>query len=1343
MGWIERGARFLSEVNREFTLEGRGLGEPPEPVPEAPPDPSSPGPATAFRLAASPLPFLADTCRCLVPALFSQRVLNFLHSADCRSAEPQRSAAVPGFAALAGIQASYGFLLQELEANSLEAAEHPSDLFFNSGRVGEALRRLHDARLNRLLVNGNDREDPEILRLEAQQDHALEDLRRLRALQEDPPQGAAAWEEYFQWAREAGPRLDAVYGEIEVPLSQGGSNLEDLFAESAYLAAYEDIYREIASAPADSACPADRPALREGLYRLWNQTPAPDGTSYLAGAGRRRLAEILLGEERFPEAEEWREIFPEAPEAFSGGTRGALEAFRFLSLRHLGQLDEWNRRERGRARTEALEAGHSQTELESVGRFFEAAERVVTHQIRELRAWEIPADETQALAELSGLLEAMTSVRMRTRYAREHLPFLHLRAARWAGLDGGETWSRMRRLAEALPLDYEGLGAAYLLPSPTEILREGSFLSRSMQLSLAQQFTRDLDAVHGVIAGLDQVVGPNFLDDVILGNAAVSLVGPELERGADAAFLEELLGLRGRYHQALDELAALGEAEDDAAAWERGASLFETLGELHQASLFGDLSYQQTRTWQLLRDRETVEAGVLDAVASFGGAYLASFLTRLPSLLRIARGMGDMLRETRIFQSLRPSFQRSLLNGFRVYGAAAPEAFFQSGLSTLLRGMAAYDAAADRADRGLADAFLEGMSFVFFQRRLRPLFSRLTAPWARLERAIVRWGEGRASPLRQAGTFLGSEASRLGFHLTQLGTETLIFSLYRLRDLSLQWLAGISPDWERAFSTEAFAEDALNVLQEYVTERPAELLGRLSARVVGAPAAQALVDEVAVSRALVRSEEFSEYPPPWRVQRLRIYRDQLADLRALLESHGQSFEDLRPIGSADPDLYQALQDLDRELSLVEASRRGEEAESRRWLEENYVGPEPLASPQPTTGPEASLGLAAGWWMPALGETSELPGLGLSIFGGLILAGFWSSLFRTRVPATFSELLRRSRSQPGGLPARDPSLATNSVYQMSPEEVLRRYPTTIPLSWREFPLESRVDGAARVFFTGRIFGIGSGKTAYEAFRIDAEDRYRRVCVVVADHRSIPGEGFRPWDPKEVEQYEAQIRWVAEHGLGRVEYYGTLALPGGHVGFVTNIAPGLIVNEKENYSQIGTWIREETLRDLATLLRDWGRLGGGVAGDFQFNVGPDGLVYMLDFDNVFGRGTPGQAWERGIGYLRSAWLQAGRAEGEFEEMRRRVEEELPVRDSFVQPDIFEVMQELRREFPQEAAWRFPTPEEQAEFENGLAREAQAAFPVFQETGIFMRPEELEKWEAEVRNFLIERFRRRLRP
>ena len=1343
MGWIERGGRFLSGVDREFTLEGRGLGEPPEAVPEAPPDPSSPGPTNAFRLATSPLPFLADTCRCLVPALFSQRVLNFLHSAGCRGDEVERSSAVPGFSALVGIQASYGFLLQELEGNSLEAAAHPSDLFFNSGRVGEALLRLHDARLDRLLVNGNDREDPEVLRLEALHGQALEDLRRLRALQEDPPQDAAAWEAYLRWAREAAPRLDAVYGELEVPLSQGGSNLDDLFAESAYLAAYQDIYREIASAPADSACPADLPALREGLYRLWTQTPAPDGVPYLTGAGRRRLAEILLGEERFPEAEEWREIFPEFSEAFSGGTRGALEAFRFLSLRHLGQLDEWNRRERGRARTEALEAGHSETELESVGGFFEAAERVVTHQIRELRAWEIPADEARALTELSGVLEAMTSVRMRTRYAREHLPFLHLRAARWAGPDGGETWSRMRRLAEGLPLDYEGLGAAYLLPTAAEVLREGSFLSRSMQLSLAQQFTRDLDAVHGVIAGLDRVVGPNFLDDVILGNAAVSLVGPELDRGADAAFLEELLGLRQRYHQALDELAALGEAEGGAAAWERGASLFETLGELHRASLFGDLSYQQTRTWQLLRDRETIQACVLDAVASFGGAYLASFLTRLPSIVRIARGMEGMLRETRIFQSLRPSFQRGLLNGFRIYGAAAPEAFFQSGLSTLLQGMAAYDAGADGADRGLAESFLEGMSFVFFQRRLRPLFSRLTAPWARLERAIVRWGEEGASPLRQAGTLLGSEASRLGFHLTQLGTETLTFSLYRLRDLGLQWIAGIPPDWERAFSREALAEDALNVLQEYVTERPAELLGRLSARVAGAPAAQALVEEIAVSRTLVQSDDFLEYPPPWRVQRLRIYRDQLEDLRALLQSHGQSFEDLRPIESGDPDLHQALQDLERELGLVEASRRGEEAESRRWLEEFYVGPAPGPASQPDSPVDASLGLAAGWWIPAAAEASELPGFGLAIFGGLILAGFWSSWFGPRVPATFSALLRRSRSEPDGLPARDPALAANPVYQMSPEEALRRYPATIPLSWMEFPLESHNEAAARVFFTGRIFGIGSSKTAYEAFRIDAEDHYRRVCVVVADHRSLPGEGLRTWDPKEVGQYESQIRWVAEHGLGRVEYYGTVGLPGGHVGFVTNIAPGLIMNEKENYSQIGNWIREETLRDLATLLRDWGRLGSGIAGDFQFNVGPDGRVYFVDFDNVFGPGAPSQAWERSIGHLRSAWLQAGRAEGEFEEMRRRVEEGLPVRDSFVQPDIFQVMQELRREFPAKAAGHFPTQEEQTEFENQLAREAQAAFPIFQQTGISMRPEELEKWEAEVRRFLIERLRRRLQP
>ncbi len=369
MGWIERGARFLSGVDREFTLEGRGLGEPPEPVPEAPPDPASPGPATAFRLAASPLPFLADTCRCLVPALFSQRVLNFLHSADCRTAEVERPVAVPGFSALTGIQASYGFLLQEMEGELLEAAAHPSDLFFNSGRVGEALRRLHDARLDRLLVNGNDREDPEILRLEALQGHALEDLRRLRALQEDPPQDAAAWEEYLRWAREAGPRLDAVYGEVEVPLSPGGSNLDDLFAESAYLAAYQDIYREIASVPADSAGPADRPALREGLYRLWIQTPGPDGAPYLAGAGRRRLAEILLGEERFPEAEEWREIFPESSEGLFRDEAPSTRPFRFLSLHHLGQIGQMESAQARAARTGPWRPT-IRTWLESVGGFF-------------------------------------------------------------------------------------------------------------------------------------------------------------------------------------------------------------------------------------------------------------------------------------------------------------------------------------------------------------------------------------------------------------------------------------------------------------------------------------------------------------------------------------------------------------------------------------------------------------------------------------------------------------------------------------------------------------------------------------------------------------------------------------------------------------------------------------------------------------------------------------------------------------------------------------------------------------------------------------------------------------
>ncbi len=1274
MGWIERGARFLSEVNREFTLEGRGLGEPPEPAPEAPPDPSSPGPATAFRLAASPLPFLADTCRCLVPALFSQRVLNFLHSADCRSAEADRPSGAPGFSALVGMQASYGFLLQELQGNSLAAAEHPSDLFFNSGRVGEALLCLHDARLDRLLVNGNDREDPEILRLEALQDHALEDLRRLRALREDPPQGAAAWEEYFQWAQEAGPRLDAVYGEIEVPLSQGGSNLEDLFAESAYLAAYEDIYREIASAPADSACLADLPALREGLCRLWIQTPAPDGAPYLAGAGRRRLAEILLGEDRFPEAEEWREIFPEAPEAFSGGTRGALEAFRFLSLRHLGQLDEWNRRERGRARTEALEAGHSQTEIESVGGFFEAAERVVTHEIRELRAWEIPADEARALAELSGLLEAMTSVRMRTRYAREHLPFLHLRAARWAGMDGGETWSRMRRLAEGLPLDYEGLGAAYLLPSPAEILREGSFLSRSMQLSLAQQFTRDLDAVHAVIAGLDRVVGPNFLDDVILGNAAVSLVGPELERGADAAFLEELLGLRGRYHQALDELAALGEAGGGAAAWERGASLFETLGELHQASLFGDLSYQQTRTWQLLRDRETIQACVIAAAASFGGAYLASFLTRLPSIVRIARGMEGLLRETRIFQSLRPSFQRSLLNGFRIYGAAAPEAFFQSGLSTLLRGMAAYDAGASDDGRGLAASFFEGMGFVFFQRRLRPLFSRLTAPWTRLERAIVRWGEDGASPLRQAGTVLGGEASRLGFHLTQLGTETLIFSLYRLREMGLQWLAGISPDWERAFSTEALAEDALNVLREYVTERPAELLGRISAGVVGEPSVRALLGEVETSRQTLLRGDFLDYPPPWRAQRLRIYRDQLEDLRALLVSQGRSFEDLRPIENADPELQGTLQNLEREIGLVEDSRRREEAESRRWLEANYSGPEPLASPRPETGRDASLGLAAGWRIPALGETQELPGLGLSIFGGLILAGFWSSLFRSRGPATFSELLRRSRSEPDSLPPRDPNLAPNRFYPLSPEGVLRAHPETLALSWGEFPLRSGGAGGERVFSTGRIYGRGGSKTAYEAFQVDGEDRYRRVCVIVADHISQSGRPIGdPMTDAEAEEYGGLIRWAEEQGLGGVEYFGTVDLPGGHVGFVTNAAPGINVGDirfdraedlpyvRQLQAQLGGWIQERTLRELATLLRDIGDAGRGMSIDFQYTVAQDGSVHLVDFDALRGSDTPRNIWEHSLRGLRECWLRAGRSEEEFEDLRRRIETEISIPDA----------------------------------------------------------------------------------
>jgi hypothetical protein len=91
---------------------------------------------------------------------------------------------------------------------------------------------------------------------------------------------------------------------------------------------------------------------------------------------------------------------------------------------------------------------------------------------------------------------------------------------------------------------------------------------------------------------------------------------------------------------------------------------------------------------------------------------------------------------------------------------------------------------------------------------------------------------------------------------------------------------------------------------------------------------------------------------------------------------------------------------------------------------------------------------------------------------------------------------------------------------------------------------------------------------------------------------------------------EMRWtkrIQELGLGP-RYRGLVKTPEGF-GLVTDFFPGKHVDELEQFAKLGNWINENTVKDLERIREIYAR-EGIIPGDFQFRLGPDGHVAVID-------------------------------------------------------------------------------------------------------------------------------------
>jgi hypothetical protein len=372
--------------------------------------------------------------------------------------------------------------------------------------------------------------------------------------------------------------------------------------------------------------------------------------------------------------------------------------------------------------------------------------------------------------------------------------------------------------------------------------------------------------------------------------------GPTIDRSADRRVLADLENLRANYIPLIDDINGLaGLSLED--SLERIQGISQTLRGLGGDALFGEIDLLNERSRELLSDRETITNCTIDAIASLAGAGLAAFVTNLPRLVLWGTRIQRAISATRAIRSLSPLAQRLILGTGRFFTTAAPEAFFNATIDTQLR-----EAAGQTPVDGF---FLSGMEFVLFQRLLRPIVQGgFLRPLRSVFRGIDRLG-GR----------IGRVIGQTGDRITQLGGEALIMTLHRLRNAGLIEIGGGEVDWERALSSEAFENDVLQSMMEYVTERPAEAIGSAAAHHLGLETVTEVSTQTAGLADFVSSEDFSSLPIEEQVQRLRNYETSLRDMAALVRA------DLMRTERIDLETPEALTLLEAEIARIE-ERRG-------------------------------------------------------------------------------------------------------------------------------------------------------------------------------------------------------------------------------------------------------------------------------------------------------------------------------------------------------------------------------------------------------------------------------------
>ncbi|MBU0672006.1 MAG: transglutaminase-like domain-containing protein [Candidatus Margulisbacteria bacterium] len=209
----------------------------------------------------------------------------------------------------------------------------------------------------------------------------------------------------------------------------------------------------------------------------------------------------------------------------------------------------------------------------------------------------------------------------------------------------------------------------------------------------------------------------------------------------------------------------------------------------------------------------------------------------------------------------------------------------------------------------------------------------------------------------------------------------------------------------------------------------------------------------------------------------------------------------------------------------------------------------------------------------------------------------------------------------------------------------------------------LDSGEVIEFTGRVFGQGSASTAYEAILTNASGENTTVSVKISDHATRDVADVNAHRAQEI----ANLQWAESHGLLRARYLGQTEVDG-MTAIVTEVARGVDLAEG---GVNPAWINRSTIEDLYFLL---GYLSaeGRATGDFQYTVGPDGRVTLIDLEGTFGSRLPSQTLTEELMALRRCWSQT-RDPAEFDALQQAVEGQYGFSDSglVLRSEVGEIM------------------------------------------------------------------------